>query len=631
MIKSDANNQGNDFINDGHQRVISERNPPEVNNLLIIGSSSTSISFSENIQNIGRFNNINHVRNAQDALTALLREEYAVVIIDNDSEDMNTVTLSRIVKVNQPLSRVIVISQYTTKKLLVTLINLGSIDSYMQIPIEDFTAHSLVLEQQARYEINRTLNQFILHPPKFSPAYYLISDPDIAKQQNDEFDLVGCVVSFETVTRYVYFRRDYLTTDEVLLSGYMSAITMLGQTLFSKSTIDSIDFGGVAAIFKTRGKLHYAFFLENLLKNDYHKAERFLDTLASELTMQYGNILETGMVEPSDSRIINSLIESKIQEISEVKRSSRMNRKGRILSFGPQYLNVSIQLSQMEDRFDIVTIVDEQKAYDYLAENEVDVVLVQPMLTKINSNLFFTGRVLDIQPKAQIIGVNNRFHTDQLIKILNSGVVSTVIEAHLGYEELLGWINRAVEHSRSIDISSTEGIKQRPLLSKEGIAISKSVLRNDETSFLRIRHPELYGIFIARDTMPYYSKFFTPADITAGFDEVLLSGFISSLESFAKEMFASSQPYSGVGLGNASLIIFNQFDFSFAFFTGNVDESNYLVVNQYISKCVHNLFDLISNAEASSDLDLENFDKDVPKKIDQILIELFMSFASLSF
>ena len=158
--------------------------------------------------------------------------------------------------------------------------------------------------------------------------------------------------------------------------------------------------------------------------------------------------------------------------------------------------------------------------------------------------------------------------------------------------------------------------------------IQKSMLRKDQLTYNRMKKPDLFGIFIARDSFPYYSKYFYEENLSASFDDLLFAGFISSLDTFSKEMFEATEPYSGIILGNASLITFNYFDFSFAFFTGNIDELNYPFVKKYLSEIVHYLFDLISNA------DLEDpfaYDVYVPNKIEQALVELFMVFASLSF
>jgi hypothetical protein len=93
-------------------------------------------------------------------------------------------------------------------------------------------------------------------------------------------------------------------------------------------------------------------------------------------------------------------------------------------------------------------------------------------------------------------------------------------------------------------------------------------------------------------------------------------------------MFSASEPYSGIVLGSASLITFNYFDYSFAYFTGNIDELNYPFVKKHLSESVHFLFDLISNTELKDPLE---YDKEVPNKIEQSLVELFLIFASLSF
>ncbi|OLS23763.1 MAG: hypothetical protein HeimC2_25020 [Candidatus Heimdallarchaeota archaeon LC_2] len=629
MVKSNTTSKKQvEDKNQGYQKVVSKENIPNVSNVLIVGDSETSLLLSYNLQNVARFSRIIHVRNPSDALTMLMIDNFSVAIIDHDTNTLDTINLSRIIKINQPLCRTISITQNPNKKLIFDLINFGFIDSYMKLPIDDFSAQSIILEQQARYEINQTLQQFIINPPKFSPAYYLKAEPTFSKISDIQFELVGLVISYETLTRYVYFRRDYLSTDEILLSGYLSAITILGKTLFSTSSIDSIDFGGVSALFHSHRNLHFAFFLEKLSKSNYSLAEQFLEELAREIEFEFSEILISGeMLEIEHSRKIKKSIENLISHISNIRGGKITSQKPMVLSFGIQYLNISVMLNSLSSKFEIHHFDIESDAYEFLYRNNVDVVLVSPIITQKSSNLGFAARVLEISPKIQIIGINYRYSITQLVKILNSGVIGYVISPRIPLADFSDLIEKTYESVHTIDLDSNLGVKQRVLMSYEP-HIQKSLLRKDQLTYNRMRKPELFGIFIARDSFPYYSKYFYDESVSESFDDLLFAGFISSLDTFSKEMFESTEPYSGIILGNASLITFNYFDFSFAFFTGNIDELNYPFVKKHLSEIVHYLFDLISNA------DLEDpfaYDVYVPNKIEQALVELFMVFSSLSF
>ncbi len=627
MVKSNLTSKDHDQ-NQGYQKVVSKERIPNVSNVLIVGDSETSLLLSYNLQNVARFSRIIHVRNPSDALTMLMIDQFSVAIIDHDTNTLDTINLSRIIKINQPICRTISITQSPNKKLLQDLINFGFIDSYMKLPIDDFSAQSIILEQQAKYEINQTLQQFIINPPRFSPAYYLKADPTFSKVSDVQFELVGLVISYETLTRYVYFRRDYLSTDEILLSGYLSAITILGKTLFSTSSIDSIDFGGVSAVFTSQNNLHFAFFLEKLSKSNYSLAEQFLEELAREITFEYSEILVSGEVlEIEHTRKINNRIERMIAQISNIKGGKVTSPKPTVISFGTQYLNTSVMLNNLSSRFEIHHFDIETDAFEFLYKNNVDVVIVSPVISQKRSSLGFAARVLEISPNVQIIGINYRFTMTQLVRILNSGVVGYVISARISQDAFSDLIEKAYEGVHSIDLESNLGVKQRVLMSYEP-HIQKSLLRKDQLTYNRMKKPDLYGIFIARDSFPYYSKYFFDGNLSESFDDLLFAGFISSLDTFSREMFSSTEPYSGIILGNAALITFNYFDFSFAFFTGNIDELNYPFVKKHLSEIVHYLFDLISNA------DLEDpfaYDVYVPNKIEQALVELFMVFSSLSF
>jgi len=155
----------------------------EITNLLLVGNSETAFLFSNNLQELANFSLIVHVVKPEDALSLLIEESFNLVVLDHDTEELNTISFSRIVKMNNPISRVIIISQSHTIEFFVEFINLGSVDAYIPIPIDEFSTYSIILEQQAKYEIADTLAQLVKDPPKFSPAYYLLKEPSLLEKK----------------------------------------------------------------------------------------------------------------------------------------------------------------------------------------------------------------------------------------------------------------------------------------------------------------------------------------------------------------------------------------------------------------------------------------------------------------
>lgn len=92
-------------------------------------------------------------------------------------------------------------------------------------------------------------------------------------------------------------------------------------------------------------------------------------------------------------------------------------------------------------------------------------------------------------------------------------------------------------------------------------------------------------------------------------------------------MFVSTQPYAGITFGDGSLIILNYFDISFSFIIVNIDPSNYTLVNKHIEGTVFQLFNLITNIRGE---DLDDWDPELPLKIEQIVTELFLKFTSIN-
>ncbi|KKK63117.1 hypothetical protein LCGC14_2997550, partial [marine sediment metagenome] len=123
------------------------------NNILIIGSRGKFHTIKKVLSNSLEKFNIFQKDTLDEAIVLLLQELFAIVVIDNDREDINAVSVSRVVRINHPLARVVVISKKRGSRLIANIINHGSVDAFLSYPLKENYVSNLFAEQLAKHEI----------------------------------------------------------------------------------------------------------------------------------------------------------------------------------------------------------------------------------------------------------------------------------------------------------------------------------------------------------------------------------------------------------------------------------------------------------------------------------------------
>ena len=323
-----------DFIEKSNKNEqITHLENPRITNLLVVGDSESSLSLMDNLLSLAEFTRIVQVSNYQDAVILLMQEDFSVVVLDNDTPHINAISFSRVVRLNHPITRIIVVSKENSFDLIKSFINRGSIDAFLPVPIDDYTAYSVIIEQQAKNEISQVLNALIRSPPKFSPAYYLLHDQSLTpKDPTIGFEFLGCVISYESTTRFAMFYDNFITKDEILLSIYISAITLLGEHLFNKNImLQEVNFGGISIFFHFQDDLQFSFLIGNLTMNNIEKVEEFIKGILDELiNPELEFLTNKSVITEQDDVLIAKLLERKILEtfdniIEDHKNSEKLN------------------------------------------------------------------------------------------------------------------------------------------------------------------------------------------------------------------------------------------------------------------------------------------------------------------
>ncbi|MHA2250727.1 MAG: hypothetical protein ACXAD7_10205 [Candidatus Kariarchaeaceae archaeon] len=597
--------------------------------LLFIGKSKTSNDLSRSITNEIQCEKLIHVIDAVDAINEMAADKFSVVIIDNDADNVDPVNVSKIVRINNPLARVVVISENLSENFLASLINQGSIDTLLPMPIDDFTAYQVIVEQHAKHEISFMLNEIILNPPKYSPAYFLQSDPTLLPNiKGKESEIIGCVISHQSVTRYSKFFKEILINDEYLLSGYISAMTMLGQQLFQRGkNIREINFGGISVFFHLENELQFSFFVHNLTKSNYDKTEELIGEIVMDIVYLSGlELSSTTSMDSEEIERITKIIYDKLVARNQIKSKAELE-KPLMLTYGVQYLITSVVLNSLHEDFSNYSVENEEDALVYLFENDVDVLIVTPIRSDKVSRLSFAAKIKERLPKMQIIGIMDKFKSEHLIEVINSNSVDMVLSNDYWIDEFRSVLKSAADKAKTMKTGTMALRNQKFLFSYDQSLIARTLLKDSRADYEMIKTPEFHALIISRDELPFYSKYWQHGGVKIELDELMFSGFIASISSFSREMFISTEPYAGITFGDASLIILNYFDISFAFFVVNVDQSNYPLVHKHIETTVFMLYNLIVNTKVD---DLDDWDPELPIKIEQMATELFLKFASIS-
>ena len=129
-----------DFTNDIESLFIDNDDfePKEaITNILFIGREGEYRKFIRIIDKWSSTIMSNYSETADEAISVLLQEIFAIVILDSKGRDMDVISTSRIVHMNHPLARIVVFSRRKSASLIMDLVNQGAIDFLMILPLKE--------------------------------------------------------------------------------------------------------------------------------------------------------------------------------------------------------------------------------------------------------------------------------------------------------------------------------------------------------------------------------------------------------------------------------------------------------------------------------------------------------------
>ncbi|MHA2250920.1 MAG: hypothetical protein ACXAD7_11195 [Candidatus Kariarchaeaceae archaeon] len=575
-------------------------------NILLVGSQSTYKKIETALRSTSEYTVV-HVSNVDDSIALLLVDIFGIVIIDNDCENIDAVTVSRLVRINHPLARIIVVSKRRGSALVANIVNHGSVEAFLTHPFSADNIQIMISEQQAKHEISKMLAHFVSQPPKLSKASYLLLDPSLAfTDETEPVKFVGIMIAYESIPRYSHFFEEFLAKDEILFAGYLSGIAMLGRQLFdNKEPLKEINFGGVSVILRFHEDIQISTFVRNLTRHNVEKAEETISDIISQILAKHSHEIEDiNLISENVYNSINSIVQSLEEKnasahLQETKLSHH-DMVQTILLIGSDKKKHEKIKNFLERRHQIrvKAFLHEDKAYKYLNSQNCEVLILDSKLRSNVDPLTVAEVAKEISPSLQTIYlIRDRRASSPLIEALNSGVINSILPYKETFRELSKWALRSLEKAVEIRERSVsgEGISQ----TLDQATIARTIIRKNPELYNPESKPELHGIFISKDIKPIFQIFWTDdrTGQTINFDTEMMAGLVASLDNIGEEMFSEQEGVGKLELGGADILVKHREAYNFAFFVKNVDPNTSIVVNKEIKEGCNNLYKVIENVK----------------------------------
>ncbi len=570
-------------------------------NILLVGQYKTYKKFERKLDPSEY--KIVHVTSIDDSIGLLLVDIFGIVFIDNDDPKIDPITVSRVVRINHPLARIIIVSKRRGSSLIADIVNHGSADAFITLPINVSEINNLIQEQYAKHEISIMLTSFVSQPPKLSKASYLLLDPSLSfSDESEPVKFVGIMIAYNSVPRFSMFFEELLAKDHLLFAGYLSGVAILGRELFTnKKPLKEINFGGVSVILRFHGDVQFSIFVRNLTRYNFSSTEEIISDLVSKILDCCREEIEDMDIISEDAHQKLMLLSKKLESINEFvlfeqETADQIFDEQVILMIGSDKKFLSKIKNFMERRrnLQVITTKNVDDIISYINQHNCGALLLDSEL-KDGNPLNLAEYAKEINPAIQVIyRIRDRRASSPLIRALNSGVINYIIPYKAPFKELTKWTLNSLEKSREIKEKSISGENIAQALDQATIA--RMMIRKNLERFEPESKPELRGIFISKAVEPIFQIFWgRDDDEKIEFDEEMMAGLVSSLGDVGEEMFSEQETIGKLELGGADILVQHRDDFTFAFIIKNIDPNTSVVINKEIIKSADSLFIIVKD------------------------------------
>ncbi|MDH5403776.1 MAG: hypothetical protein OEZ01_07865 [Candidatus Heimdallarchaeota archaeon] len=594
----EPNNENNEFDLGELFKIETKQTKLELIKILFVGQSKEFQKFKRYLDKNEHYD-YHQVSDINEGITYLLQEIFSIVILDNDSE-FDIITTSRVVRINHPLARIVVVSRKRNSTLISNIINHGSVDCFLPKPVTEKDMYKMVSEQNAKHEINKMITTFVTKPPKLSKASYLLLDPTLSFNEEEPARFVGMMITHKTVPRYTKFFEELLQNDAVLFAGFLSGISIMGQELFtSKEPLKEINFGGISVIFRFYEEVQFSIFVRNLSNWNYEETEEEISELMTELIINHIKDIKkhylSDVVMESITQIVIKLKESNDRIAEKIELKNKEIPTQTILVIGSDDHDNERIKRHLETKHEyIIEIINtESQANEFLNYENCNVIIMDADLGKETDDfnpLHLAEYAKDASPHLQIIyRVRDKRASDPIIASLNSGVINFLLSYKASLKELETWLAKAVEKANSIKSQSktSEGLESNI----DRATIAKTMIRRNEESYISESFPVLIGAIITENEGLIFEHFWNEDAI--GFDKSLLAGLVFSLDAAGEEMLIGADSLGNIDLGGATIMIEHRGIYNFAFFISNLDHNTSVIVKRELVRKSDEMYEIV--------------------------------------
>jgi len=227
----------------------------------------------------------------QQAHELLYANEFGLIIVDYQlNGKMDGVTFAEYIKTISPMSYVIMLTGHSDFALVQRALNEGNIDKFQIKPFNTHEFLEIVDSALAKYSSKREISQMLQSSEGIKMAQNLLTQVFDEAESADlvELELVGVVISRYSIPVYSRFlNTTYLKKfTDTIFSGFMTAIHMMGQEVFTNETVvDIVKFGQMSIYFKFFQQYQFCFIIRHDGDTPPPHQLEFFDEFVEEISL----------------------------------------------------------------------------------------------------------------------------------------------------------------------------------------------------------------------------------------------------------------------------------------------------------------------------------------------------------
>ncbi len=554
-------------------------------NILFFGSKGLYRQILPILDMLGGYE-VHYLSEQKDISMSLLQTSFALAIIEKGESTEEVITLTNLVRASQPITRIILLTYSISIDEFSIIMNSGSVDGLHEIPIDKAELTNLIIENDARYMIAHSVTTLVSDPPELSKASFLLLDPSLEyADENVPLNFVGIMITSATVPQYTVWFEDTLAQDEILLAGYLSSISLLGDDLFNnEQALKEINFGGISVLFRFYEGCQFSFFVRNLNRRNIEKAELRISGMVEEIVGGYGQELINRRLSEQSHNNLNSITaqfdardDEEIKEYEDIVLKEQLEREHVVLLFMKDSARIEVlkqELTELKTReqydldYAFQSATSEAEVFEKLKSLQCSVLVIDSLRLENEKDLssqstLFSETSLLMQ---QVLLEREQTTTGELSNAINQGRLNHVSNYYVPAVNIFSIIKDALKNADMDQKQAALGKGQ----AGSNLNVAKSILRDHLDSFDASTKPELQGILISKELKPKFQIFWEVDGEEFDFDTSMLAGLITSLKSVGDEMFKESQEISLIEIVGSNVFIDNYDKYFIIYFVKNL-------------------------------------------------------------